>query len=121
MKVLILSGPNHKFDTSAEVINGFLSARDDLSVTLDDNKDVLTSDGLNDFDSEEFGHTKYERVVSSIDFWIGKILKKIDLVILYHLSKYHYNFFYYRQFYQAYLINVLILKKFQIWIKLGII
>ena len=36
-------------------------------------------DGLNDFDSEEFGHTKYERVVSSIDFWIGKILKKIDL------------------------------------------
>ena len=36
-------------------------------------------DGLNDFDSEKFGHTKYERVVSSIDVWIGKILKKIDL------------------------------------------
>ena len=33
-------------------------------------------DGLNDFDSEKFGHTKYERVVSSIDVWIGKILKK---------------------------------------------
>ena len=36
-------------------------------------------DGLDDFDYEKFGHTKYERVVSSIDFWIGKILKKIDL------------------------------------------
>jgi len=34
---------------------------------------------LHDFDTEEFGHSKYERVVSSIDHWIGKILKKIDL------------------------------------------
>ena len=50
MKVLVLSGPNHRFDASAEVINGFLGAQDDLSVALEDNKDVLTSDALNDFD-----------------------------------------------------------------------
>lgn len=31
------------------------------------------------FDSEEYGSNNYERVISEIDFWIGKFLQKIDL------------------------------------------
>ena len=31
------------------------------------------------FDSEEFGSSMYARTVSSIDYWFGKILKKINL------------------------------------------
>jgi len=31
------------------------------------------------FDSEKFGDSSYARAVSSIDYWIGKIIKKIDL------------------------------------------
>jgi len=50
MNVLILSGSNHGFAASAPVIHEFLSAHDDLSVALDDDKDVLASDGLRDFD-----------------------------------------------------------------------
>ena len=49
MNVLILSGSNHGFAASAPVIHDFLSALDDLSVALDDDKDVLASDGLRDF------------------------------------------------------------------------
>ncbi len=33
----------------------------------------------NEFDDEKFGSSKYERMISSIDEWIGKIFKKIDL------------------------------------------
>jgi len=64
MNVLVLSGTNHKFNESADVINGFLGQQDDLSVTLDDNKDVLTSDGLNDFDVlvHGSGFTQSQRV-----------------------------------------------------------
>ena len=50
MNVLILSGSNHGFAASAPVIHEFLSTNDDLSVALDDDKDVLASDGLRDFD-----------------------------------------------------------------------
>ena len=32
-----------------------------------------------EFDNEKFGTSKYERKVSSMDEWIGKILEKIDL------------------------------------------
>ena len=32
-----------------------------------------------DFDKEQFGLSKYERMVSAIDFWLGKFLEKIDL------------------------------------------
>ena len=31
------------------------------------------------FQDEKFGKTKYDKTVSSIDYWIGKILKNIDL------------------------------------------
>ena len=50
MNILILSGSNHGFAASAPVIHEFLSAHDDLSVALDDDKDVLASDGLRGFD-----------------------------------------------------------------------
>ena len=50
MNVLILSGSNHGFAASAPVIHEFLSVHDNLSVALDDDKDVLASDGLRDFD-----------------------------------------------------------------------
>ena len=63
MNVLILSGPNHQFAASAPVIREFLSACDDLSVALDDDKDVLASDGLRDFDVlvHGTGFTRTER------------------------------------------------------------
>ena len=50
MNVLILSGSNHGFAATAPVIHEFLSSYDDLSVALDDDKDVLASDGLRNFD-----------------------------------------------------------------------
>ena len=31
------------------------------------------------FDSEKFGENKYEKIISLIDYWLGKILEKIDL------------------------------------------
>ena len=35
--------------------------------------------GIEKFDNEEFGSSMYARIVSSMDHWLGKILKKIDL------------------------------------------
>ena len=35
-------------------------------------------DGLNDYNYKKFGTTKYDRIVSSIDVWLGKIIEKID-------------------------------------------
>ena len=35
--------------------------------------------GIEKFDSEEFGSSMYAKTVSSIDYWLGKILKKINL------------------------------------------
>lgn len=32
-----------------------------------------------EFDSEKFGKTRYDRMVSAIDVWLGKFLQKIDL------------------------------------------
>jgi arylsulfatase A-like enzyme len=32
-----------------------------------------------EYDKKEFGLSKYERMVSAIDFWLGKFLKKIEL------------------------------------------
>ena len=31
------------------------------------------------FDHEQYGYSKYERILSSIDFWIGRIIEKIDI------------------------------------------
>ena len=35
--------------------------------------------GIENFDNEKFGLSLYERTVSSIDFWLGKILEHIDM------------------------------------------
>ena len=34
--------------------------------------------GIEEFDNEKFGSSHYERTVSSIDFWLGKIFEHID-------------------------------------------
>jgi arylsulfatase A-like enzyme len=34
--------------------------------------------GIEDFDNEKFGSSLFERTVSSIDFWLGKIFEHID-------------------------------------------
>jgi len=35
--------------------------------------------GLEDFNNEKFGSNLYERTISSIDFWLGKILEHVDM------------------------------------------
>jgi glucan phosphoethanolaminetransferase (alkaline phosphatase superfamily) len=35
--------------------------------------------GIKNFDNEKFGSSPYERTVSAIDFWLGKILEHVDL------------------------------------------
>ena len=66
MKVLVLSGPNHRFEDSASVINDFLAARGDMSVELTDDKGVLVSSQLDEFDVCVFG-TGFTRTVSQPD------------------------------------------------------
>lgn len=66
MKVLVLSGPNHRFADSASVISDFLSARGDMSVELTEDKGVLGSSQLNEFDVCVFG-TGFTRTVSQPD------------------------------------------------------
>jgi type 1 glutamine amidotransferase len=51
MKVLILSGPNHQFEQSAPIVHDFLSACDDMEVTLTEDKNVLASPALLEFDA----------------------------------------------------------------------
>jgi len=55
MKVLVLSGPNHRFNQSAEVIHEFLAKEQDLDVTLEEDKDILHSDEMDTFDVMVFG------------------------------------------------------------------
>ena len=47
----------------------------DLHPLREGNKPI----GIEKFDSEEFGSSMYAKTVSSIDYWLGKILKKINL------------------------------------------
>ena len=49
MKVCILSGPNHGFEKCAPVIGEFHGAADDIDISVENNKDILTS-GLDNFD-----------------------------------------------------------------------
>lgn len=53
--VLVLSGPNHNFAPSAAIINEFLGAADDLTVTFTDDKDILTAPELDEMDACVFG------------------------------------------------------------------
>lgn len=65
MKVFILSGPNHGFEKCAPVICEFLGAADDIDISVENNKDILTSD-LDDFDVCVFG-TGFTRPVRRDD------------------------------------------------------
>ncbi len=55
MKVLILSGPNHGFDECAVVIDAFLSRAARLDVRLEEDRDILASEQLAEFDVCVFG------------------------------------------------------------------
>jgi type 1 glutamine amidotransferase len=49
-RVLVLSGPNHAFDKCAPLIAEALGTRKDLTVNLADDKAILASPGLSDYD-----------------------------------------------------------------------
>lgn len=75
INVLVLSGPNHRFAESAGLIHQFLDAQADLSATLSDDKSLLASDELDQFDCCVFG-TGFTRTVRQAD---GTLLRKADL------------------------------------------
>jgi hypothetical protein len=75
MNVLILSGPNHQFAASAEVIHGFLKSQTDIAVTLATDKALLSSPELNSFDVCVFG-TGFTRGVRQAD---GAFKREPDL------------------------------------------
>jgi len=74
-KVLVLSGPNHNFAESAGLIHQFLDAQSDISATLTDDKGVLSSSELSNFDSLVFG-TGFTRTVRQAD---GSVTREADL------------------------------------------
>jgi type 1 glutamine amidotransferase len=55
MNILVLSGPNHRFAESAAVIHGFLQNQPGLTVTLSEDKTLLTSPALAGYDALVFG------------------------------------------------------------------
>src|SRR5260370_34369214 len=75
MKVLILSGPNHQFEKSAPIIHDFLAARGDMGVRLTDDKDVLASPELSEFDVCVLG-TGFTRSVRQPD---GSVIREPEL------------------------------------------
>ena len=75
MKVLVLSGENHGFEQSAEVICGFLNTTDDLDAQLETQKDLLASTDLNGFDVCVFG-TGFTRTRKDKD---GTLIREPDL------------------------------------------
>ena len=75
MRVLVLSGENHRFDQSAEVIRGFLDAADGLEAQLESDKEILASPALREFDVCLFG-TGFTRAVVGPD---GEVVRERDL------------------------------------------
>lgn len=75
MKVLVLSGENHGFEKSAEVICGFLNTAGDLEAQLEGDKDILASAALREFDVCVFG-TGFTRAVQGPD---GGVRREPDL------------------------------------------
>lgn len=55
MNVFVLSGDNHGFASSAQVIHDALAAQSGLSITLTDDKNLLTSSAFSGFDVIVFG------------------------------------------------------------------
>lgn len=75
MNILLLSGPNHNFAESADVIHTFLQSQPDLAVTLINDKAILTGPDLHQFDACIFG-TGFTRGTLQAD---GKIRREPDL------------------------------------------
>jgi type 1 glutamine amidotransferase len=73
--VLVLSGPNHNFAASAGLIHDFLAAEHDLTVTLTDDKAILTAAELAGYDVCVFG-TGFTRSVRQAD---GSMQREADL------------------------------------------
>lgn len=70
MKVLILSGPNHGFDSSAIVIHGFLEGHADIDVEVSQDKEALCS--LGTVDVCVFG-TGFTRAVRRADGAVDRV------------------------------------------------
>jgi uncharacterized protein len=75
LNVLVLSGDNHGFAASAQVIHDFLAAQDGLAVTLSDDKDLLTAPDLNRYDAIVFG-TGFTRSARQAD---GTVKREAEL------------------------------------------
>lgn len=73
--VLVLSGPNHRFNESAGVIHEFLVDQPDINATLSEDKDLLTAPELSDFGCLVFG-TGFTRARRLED---GSTLREPDL------------------------------------------
>ncbi len=75
MNVLVLSGENHGFASSAQVIHDFLAAEPDLHVTLSADKDLLASSAVYTYDALVFG-TGFTRSVREAD---GRVKRVAEL------------------------------------------
>lgn len=75
MKTLLLSGPNHGFNNCAPIIQQNLSTQTDLELTLDDDKNLLASPQLNEFDVCIFG-TGFTRTIAQPE---GPPIREPDL------------------------------------------
>jgi uncharacterized protein len=75
VNVFVLSGSNHGFAASAQVIHDFLAEADDLQVTLSDDKSILASSALQDYAAVVFG-TGFTRSIRHAD---GSVERASDL------------------------------------------
>jgi type 1 glutamine amidotransferase len=75
MNVLVLSGTNHRFNQSAEVIQGFLKRETGLNLFLEEDKDFLHSDEMKSMDVLVFG-TGFRRSEKQKD---GSVKRVADL------------------------------------------
>jgi type 1 glutamine amidotransferase len=75
LNVLVLSGDNHGFAASAQVIHDFLAQQPDMQVTLSADKALLTSPQLQAFDALVFG-TGFTRSSRQPD---GTVKREADL------------------------------------------
>jgi type 1 glutamine amidotransferase len=75
LKILVLSGDNHGFAASAQVIHDFLAGQPDMQVTLADDKGLLAAPALRDFDAIVFG-TGFTRSSRQAD---GTVKREPDL------------------------------------------
>lgn len=73
--VMVLSGSNHNFAPSAEIIHTFLNAQDDISSILTDDKAILTSSKMDDIDVLVLG-TGFTRSRRLDD---GSVVREADL------------------------------------------